>query len=82
MTVQAIGTKVVVKRLSQEQKSPGGLILSNTEDPNPLSEVISIGSDIKSPQFEIGDKLYIAWSHTVKIGDYFIVDFTNIFARA
>jgi len=78
--LQAIGTKVVVKKTHTEAKSKGGLILAHSEDPNPLAEIISIGADIKDAKFAAGDQAYISWPNTAKAGDYFIVDYASIFA--
>jgi co-chaperonin GroES (HSP10) len=81
--LKAMGTKLVVERVEQEQTSAMGIVLSNMQDPNPMARVISIGSQVKIDVC-IGDLVSISWNNTAQqkhLGKtYYIVDETGTFA--
>lgn len=83
MTLQAMGTKIIVERVEREQTSAGGIFITNQADPNPLAQIISIGSQVKIDVC-IGDKISLSWNNTANqpyLGKtYYIVDESGVFA--
>lgn len=81
--LEALGTKLIVERLEQEQTSAMGIVLSNMQDPNPLGVVLSKGADVKI-KVEVGDRVVVSWNNTAqqkyKGNTYYISDETGIFA--
>jgi co-chaperonin GroES (HSP10) len=81
--LKAMGTKLIVERIEREQKSAGGIFITNQADPNPLARVVSIGSQVKIDVC-IGDQASISWNNTAQQPyqgkTYYIVDETGIFA--
>lgn len=86
MSLQAIGTKIVVKRIVKEQTHASGLVLSNSSDPNPPAELVSIGPEAqeKNPQLAQGQLAHIAWNSVAQVKyqgeELYIVDVTGVFA--
>ena len=84
MTLNALGTKLVIERVEQDQTSAGGIIVTNQQDPNPLATVISKGDDVKIKVNE-GDIIAVSWNNTAQqryLGKtYYIVDETGCFGR-
>ena len=80
--IKALGTKIVIERVEQEQKSAMGIVLSNMQDPNPWARVISIGADVKLT-IKDGDLVVVAWNSVAEKKDqgktYYIVDETGCF---
>jgi len=83
--IEAVGTKLVVAKTEREQRSAGGIFITNQQDPSPRARILSIGSEAgeKAPQLQIGDDLIIAWVNTaeVKSGDQtvYIVDLSSVY---
>jgi chaperonin GroES len=81
--LKAVGTKLVVERVEQEQKSASGILLTNMQDPNPLAQVVSIGSQVKIDVC-IGDRVAVSWNNTAQQKSqgktYYIADETGVFA--
>jgi co-chaperonin GroES (HSP10) len=81
--LKAVGTKLVIERVEREQKSAGGIFITNQADPNPLAKIISIGSQVKIDVC-IGDQASISWTNTApqpyQGKTYYIVDETGVFA--
>lgn len=81
--LKAMGTKIIVERVEQEQTSAAGIVLTNMQDPNPLARVISIGSQVKIDVC-IGDLASISWNNTAtqkyKGNTYYVVDESGLFA--
>ena len=78
MRIRPLHDRVVVKRLEEETKSPGGIIIPDTATEKPQQgEIVAVGSGSRGDDNEIipldvkaGDKvLFGKWSGTeVKIG--------------
>jgi len=81
--LKAVGTKLVVERVEREQKSAGGIFITNQADPNPMARIVSIGSQVKIDVCA-GDQVSISWNNTApqpyQGKTYYIVDETGIFA--
>ena len=81
--LKAMGTKIIVERVEQEQTSAAGIVLTNMQDPNPLARVISIGSQVKIDVC-VGDRCSISWNNTAPQPyagkTYYVVDETGVFA--
>jgi co-chaperonin GroES (HSP10) len=81
--LKAVGTKLVVERIERDQTSAGGIFLTNQADPNPLAQVLSIGSQVKIDVC-IGDRVSVSWNNTApqpyQGKTYYIVDETGVFA--
>lgn len=65
MTVQATGTRYVIRPVELNLATAGGIILKSTDDTQ-LAEIISIGSRVKEP-VPLGTKIVVNWNHTVPI---------------
>ena len=85
--LQALGTKIIVKKIEQEQRSALGIIITNLGETNPRAEVVSIGPDLKEkhPSLEVGDILAIEWTQTAQVRDqgqqYYVVDAASVYAK-
>jgi co-chaperonin GroES (HSP10) len=85
--LEALGSKLIVKRVEQEQTTALGIVLTNTSDPNPRAEVVSIGPKLAElhPTLEVGDHLAIEWTQTAQIRDegknYYILDASSVYAK-
>jgi chaperonin GroES len=81
--LKAVGTKLVIERIEREQKSAGGIFITNQADPNPLAKIVSIGSQVKIDVC-VGDQVSISWNNTAQQPyqgkTYYIVDESGIFA--
>ena len=82
--LKALGTKLVIERVEQDQTSAGGIIVTNQQDPNPLATIISKGDDVKI-RVDEGDVIAVSWNNTApqryKGKTYYIVDETGCFGR-
>jgi co-chaperonin GroES (HSP10) len=65
MTLQATGTRYVIKPVELTMASSGGIILRSTEDTQ-LAEIISVGSRVVEP-LPLGTKIVVNWNHTVPV---------------
>lgn len=83
MTLLALGTKIVLERVEQEQKSAAGILLTNIQDPNPLATVLSVGDKV-AINIAVGDRVVVSWNNTAtqkyKGNTYYIADETGIYA--
>jgi chaperonin GroES len=81
--LKAIGTKLVVEKIEREQKTAGGIFITNQQDPQPLAQILSIGSQVKIDVC-IGDRISLSWANTAQQPyqgkTYYIVDETGIYA--
>ncbi len=90
MNFKPLHDRVAVKRIEEDQKTPGGIIIPETAKEKPMQgEVIAVGSGIKTEDGRIvpldvkkGDKvLFGKWSGTeVKLGgeEYLIMKESDI----
>jgi co-chaperonin GroES (HSP10) len=65
MTLQATGTRYVIRPVELTLESTGGIILKSTEDTQ-LAEIISVGSRVVEP-LPLGTKIVVNWNHTVPV---------------
>jgi len=83
--LNALGTKLIIERVEQDQTTAGGIIVTNQQDPNPLATVISKGDDVKI-KVNVGDQIAVSWNNTAQqryLGKtYYIVDESGCFGRA
>jgi co-chaperonin GroES (HSP10) len=81
--LDALGTKIVLERVEQEQTSAAGIVLTNLQDPNPIARVLSVGDQVKI-KVAVGDRVAVSWNNTAtqkyKGNTYYIADETGIFA--
>ncbi|MEE8482779.1 MAG: co-chaperone GroES [Acidiferrobacterales bacterium] len=79
MKVRPLHDRVVVRRIEQEEKSPGGIVIPDTAKEKPIQgEVVAVGNgkilengDVRPLDVKVGDTvLFGKYSGTeVKIGD-------------
>ncbi len=79
MKIRPLHDRVVVRRIEQEQTSPGGIVIPDTAKEKPIQgEVVAVGNgkimengDVRPLDVKVGDKvLFGKYSGTeVKIGD-------------
>ena len=78
-----MGTKLIVERVEREQQTAGGIFITNQADPNPLAQILSIGSQVKIDVC-IGDRVSLSWNNTAAQPyngkTYYIVDESGVFA--
>lgn len=81
--LKAVGTKLVVEKIEREQQTAGGIFITNQQDPQPLAQILSIGSQVKIDVC-IGDKISLSWANTAQQPyqgkTYYIVDESGIYA--
>lgn len=65
MTVQATGTRYVIRPVELNLSTQGGIILKSTDDTQ-LAEIISVGSRVEEP-LPLGTRIVVNWNHTVPI---------------
>jgi co-chaperonin GroES (HSP10) len=65
MTLQATGTRYVIRPIELTMASAGGIILKSTEDTQ-LAEVVSVGPKVEEP-LPLGTKIVVNWNHTVPV---------------
>jgi co-chaperonin GroES (HSP10) len=82
--IEALGTKLVIERVEQEQTSSSGIILSNQQDNNPLARILSVGSQVKIT-VAVNDLAVVSWSSTAEKKyqgkTYYLIDETGVFGR-
>jgi co-chaperonin GroES (HSP10) len=84
--MRAVGTKLVLTRIQQEQRSQSGIILANQEDPNPPALIMSIGSEAKSkyPELAEGQEITVEWQNCAKVirngKTFWIADAQSVYA--
>jgi co-chaperonin GroES (HSP10) len=81
--IEAVGTKLVIQKIEREQKTAGGIFITNQQDPQPLAVVLSRGDDV-TIKVAVGDKIAVLWASTAqqpyKGKTYHIVDQTGVVA--
>jgi co-chaperonin GroES (HSP10) len=81
--LKAVGTKLVVERIERDQQTASGIFITNQQEPQPLAQVISIGSQVKIDVC-VGDRASISWNNTAQQPyqgkTYYVVDETGVFA--
>ena len=83
--IRPLHDRIVVKRLAEEEKTAGGIIIPDTAKEKPLEgEVIAVGNGsimqdgtVRPLEVKVGDKIFFAkWGGTTEIklnGEEFIV---------
>jgi co-chaperonin GroES (HSP10) len=82
--IEALNTKVTIKRLHKERTSAGGIVLQHEDNPNPQGIVQSVGPDVKS-NIKVGDVVFIDWRYTFQLtfdkdDNTYVTDVSNILA--
>lgn len=75
---------VVLKKMKEQSTTMSGIILSSHKDDSKFAQVISIGSDVKNPDYKIEDKvLYKEFAATIieyKNEEYILIKDEDIIA--
>jgi chaperonin GroES len=81
--LKALGTKLIIERVERQEKTSGGIIISNQQDKTPLAKVISIGDQVKI-KVSVGDSVVVSWANTAQQPsqgtNYYIIDETGVYA--
>ncbi len=85
MRIEPLGSRVLVKIVEQEVRTPTGLIIPDTAKEKPqMGEVIAVGDD-EEIKVKVGDKVlfakYSGTEVTVDGEDYLILEDSDILAR-
>ena len=85
MRIEPLGSRVLVKIVEQEVRTPTGLITPDTAKEKPqMGEVIAVGDD-EEIKVKVGDKVlfakYSGTEVTVDGEDYLILEDSDILAR-
>ena len=65
MTLQATGTRYVIRPVELNKTTAGGIVLQSTDDTQ-LAEVVSIGPKVEEP-LPLGTRIVVNWNHTVPV---------------
>jgi len=63
--MKAIRYGIVVKQLTPEKVTSGGIVLTQNFDTT-YAEIVSIGADV-TKEVSVGDRIVINWNNTVQI---------------
>jgi co-chaperonin GroES (HSP10) len=81
--LQALSTRLIVKRMHIDSTTESGLILQSPQDLNPRALVISVGPKV-TVSAKPGDQLMVDWSRTSKIvhrdHEYYLIDQRDVWA--
>lgn len=76
MSINATGTRYVIKATELELESAGGIILKTT-DATQFATIISVGSRVENA-LPVGAKIVVDWNHTVPVKHenetYYVID--------
>ncbi|CAB5207160.1 GroS Co-chaperonin GroES (HSP10) [uncultured Caudovirales phage] len=84
--LKAVGTRVLLTKNQEEEKSVSGIILTKTQAQNPRATIIDIGSQAleKNPVLKPGQLAAVEWSQTAEVKHnnttYYIADVGSIYA--
>jgi len=87
MTIQGIGTKLIITKIDQEQTSAAGILLTNMQDPNPRALIYSMSAEAKekAPDLNPGDAIVLEWRNTAQVKDqgkdYYVVDISSVYGK-
>lgn len=83
--VQPMGTRILVKPLEQENKTPTGLYIPETAKEKPQTGVVVAVGDDEDIKLKVNDKILFAkYSGTeIKLGgdDYLIMECSDVLAK-
>ena len=82
--IEAVKTKITVKRIHKEKVTAGGIVLQHEDNPNPTAEVMSIGEEVKAP-IKLGDIIYLDWRYVFQLSQddedkIYVTDESNVLA--
>jgi co-chaperonin GroES (HSP10) len=81
--IEAVKTKVTIKRIHKDKVTSGGIHLSYEDNPNPQAEVLSVGEEVKA-NVKQGDIVFLDWRyvHQLTFGEtkIYVMDESNILA--
>jgi co-chaperonin GroES (HSP10) len=82
--IEALNTKVTIKRIHKETTTSGGIVLQHEDNPNPQGVVQSVGPDVKS-NIAVGDVVFIDWRYTFQLtfekdDNTYVTDASNVLA--
>jgi len=84
MSIEAMGKRLVIKRVETEKKTSSGIVLSYDHTQSPIAEVVSKG-DAVDINLNVGDRVIADWNrvaHTKHENqDFFIIDQADILGR-
>jgi co-chaperonin GroES (HSP10) len=84
--LQAVGTRVLLTKNAEEERSQTGIILTKTVNQNPKGTIKSIGSEAlnKHPVLAVDQQCVVEWSQTAEVKHqnqtYYIADVGSIYA--
>jgi co-chaperonin GroES (HSP10) len=84
MSIEAMGTRLVIKRVETEKKTSSGIVLQYDHTQSPRAEVVSKGNKVDI-NVDTGDNIIPDWNrvaHTKHENqDFFIIDQADILGR-
>lgn len=65
MNIRPLHDRIIIKRMEEERKSPGGIVIPDTAAEKPMEgEVVAVGKgkllesgEIRAPEVNVGDKV-------------------------
>jgi len=85
-TLKAVGTRVLLTKNKEEERSVSGIILTKTQAENPRATIISIGEVAaeKNTCLKTGQQAAVEWSQTAEIKHmgttFYIADVGSVYA--
>ncbi|PNR95856.1 co-chaperone GroES [Petrotoga sp. 9PWA.NaAc.5.4] len=86
MTVKPLGNRLLIKPITEEKKTEGGIVLPDSAKEKPQkAEVIQIGKLEDDYDLKIGDKVifskYAGTEIKIEDEDYIIIDVDDVLAK-
>lgn len=83
MTIEALKTKVTIKRIHKEKTTASGIVLQHEDNPNPQAVIQTVGSEVKA-NIKPGDIIFLDWRYVFQLtfddDRIYITDESNILA--
>jgi len=67
--------KIIVERIINENKTPSGIILRNSDEPD-RAKVISVGPDVD--EVNVDDVVLLNWNAAVKCGEHYAIKIDQV----
>jgi co-chaperonin GroES (HSP10) len=82
--IEALNTKVTIKKQHKEKTTSSGIVLQHEDNPNPTATIVGVGPDVKS-DIKVGDQVFLDWRYVFQLTfhtdeNIYITDVSNILA--
>lgn len=82
--IEALNTKVTIKRQHKEKTTSSGIVLQHEDNPNPQAIIVNVGPDVKA-NVKVGDTVFLDWRYVFQLTfhtdeNIYVTDVSNILA--